>query len=198
MKFEINITDLERNIINAVKQEVGDDVYSKVVKYCDTNIKKEFETFNLVEYIKEEVKKQTSNILLNTKVNDLNITEYIVKNALESIFAQSDKIKTDLAKDITDFVRSNKYSLVDLETTSIKNNLLVRIETTKDKYDTEEHISISVNGETLNFGNGEPEDMTLQRGLNDAFKIEDIIKMAYQYGKQGKDLYFSYDENIDT
>lgn len=40
----------------------------------------------------------------------------------------------------------------------------------------------------LSFGRGEPEDMCLARDLNDAFKIKDLILMAYKAGKAGEPL----------
>ena len=41
---------------------------------------------------------------------------------------------------------------------------------------------------SVSFGNGEPEDMTLNRDLNCAYSIPDMVKLAYEAGKNGEEL----------
>ena len=41
---------------------------------------------------------------------------------------------------------------------------------------------------SMDFGRGEPEDMSLGRDLNDAYHIADALKAAYEAGKRGETL----------
>jgi len=41
---------------------------------------------------------------------------------------------------------------------------------------------------SMDFGRGEPEDMSLGRDLNDAYHIADALKAAYEAGKRGEEL----------
>lgn len=50
-----------------------------------------------------------------------------------------------------------------------------------------EVITNSGNG-SVNFSGGEPEDFSLTRDLNDAFKIQDLLILAYNAGKNGESL----------
>ena len=45
---------------------------------------------------------------------------------------------------------------------------------------------------SLRFGAGEPEDMNLARDLSDALSIPDVIKMAYEAGKNGEEFEIIY------
>lgn len=72
-------------------------------------------------------------------------------------------------------------------------------EATEPYYDNESSCTTEVirdNGEqkSVYFGNGEPEDMTLNRDLNDAFFIHKLIKLAYDAGKEGEDFKLIYKE----
>lgn len=49
-------------------------------------------------------------------------------------------------------------------------------------------LETSKGKEYLSFGRGEPEDMCLARDLSDAFRIKDLILMAYEAGKVGEPL----------
>lgn len=52
-------------------------------------------------------------------------------------------------------------------------------------------IEIHVNDKRrIRIGEGEPEDMTLGRDLNDALSISDLIKEAYIAGRDGEELEF--------
>jgi len=41
---------------------------------------------------------------------------------------------------------------------------------------------------SMDFGRGEPEDMSLGRDLNDAYSIKDALEAAYEAGKRGETL----------
>ncbi len=41
---------------------------------------------------------------------------------------------------------------------------------------------------SCSFGEGEPEDMTLNRDLSDAYNIADMLIIAYEAGKRGEEL----------
>ena len=45
----------------------------------------------------------------------------------------------------------------------------------------------------LRFCDGEPEDNTLSRNFGDCYIITDLVRMAYEAGKNGEE--FEYDEN---
>jgi len=41
---------------------------------------------------------------------------------------------------------------------------------------------------SVQFGSGEPEDMTLNRDLSDAYSISNLLVAAYEAGKRGEDI----------
>lgn len=45
-----------------------------------------------------------------------------------------------------------------------------------------------VDGDTVSFSDGEPEDSNLSRNFNDVYKIPALIKQAYEAGKNGEVL----------
>lgn len=63
------------------------------------------------------------------------------------------------------------------------------------------HIEIELttdSGTTFcSFGEGEPEDMTLNRDLSDAFSIGDMLVMAYEAGKRGEELEHEFIDETD-
>jgi hypothetical protein len=66
------------------------------------------------------------------------------------------------------------------------------------KHDHREAIKFSLtsNGETItvDFIDGEPEDNSLSRDFCGVYSIPDLIKMAYEAGKQGQTLEMSENE----
>lgn len=50
---------------------------------------------------------------------------------------------------------------------------------------------------SCSFGEGEPEDMTLNRDLSDAFSIGDMLVMAYEAGKRGEELEHEFIDEDD-
>lgn len=58
------------------------------------------------------------------------------------------------------------------------------------EYDRFTLVVTNDNGESKRFsiGRGEPEDMYLFRDLNDALDVPDLMKMAYEAGKNGEEL----------
>ena len=49
-------------------------------------------------------------------------------------------------------------------------------------------VITNTGSESVQFGSGEPEDMSLTRDLSDAFNIVDLCKLAYEAGKRGEDI----------
>ena len=50
-----------------------------------------------------------------------------------------------------------------------------------------EVVTNSGKGDVI-FRGGEPEDFSLSRDLSDAFKIQDLLILAYNAGKSGEDI----------
>lgn len=48
---------------------------------------------------------------------------------------------------------------------------------------------------SVSFSEGEPEDMTLNRDLNDAYDIADLVERAYELGRDG--VVVSFDINTE-
>ena len=49
----------------------------------------------------------------------------------------------------------------------------------------------------VGFHEGEPEDNSLGRDLNDAYSIPDLVKMAYEAGKSGEPMVYEFIESRD-
>lgn len=47
---------------------------------------------------------------------------------------------------------------------------------------------------TLEFSEGEPEDMSLGRNMKDAYKVAELVRYAYKLGQTGNKLEFTYEE----
>ncbi|QIG62576.1 hypothetical protein [Sporosarcina phage Lietuvens] len=62
--------------------------------------------------------------------------------------------------------------------------------------DVDRRVEVSLiddEGKTLSsvgFSEGEPEDMTLGRDLNDAYSIADLVEAAYELGRKGVEVDF--------
>lgn len=56
-----------------------------------------------------------------------------------------------------------------------------------DTYEERKWLEILINDKKVfSIGSGEPEDMSLDRDLNDAHKITSMMKEAYEAGKNGE------------
>lgn len=69
----------------------------------------------------------------------------------------------------------------------------MKIQTTlKSNDDGDTRITVTLTTEeqqsTFSIGEGEPEDMTLYRDLTDAYAVPDMLRAAYQAGKNGEPL----------
>ena len=63
----------------------------------------------------------------------------------------------------------------------------VKTTTSLDEYGDDRWLKIEVNGKRMfSMGNGEPEDMTLGRNLNDAYEVVRMMEQAYEAGKAGE------------
>lgn len=63
----------------------------------------------------------------------------------------------------------------------------------EDDVDREVTVAIVVGNKTVNsvsFREGEPEDMTLNRDLSDAYSISGLVRTAYELGRQGAEVEF--------
>jgi hypothetical protein len=74
---------------------------------------------------------------------------------------------------------------------------IVETITTDDDY--RQTLTIEVDGKGIfGVGDGEPEDSNLSRDFSDCFSITDLMKMAYDAGKNGEDWeYELIEENED-
>ena len=57
----------------------------------------------------------------------------------------------------------------------------------------------NVDGDKIKFylSEGEPEDMTFGRNLNDVFSIIKMLRLAYEAGKNGESLEYNFEEIKD-
>jgi hypothetical protein len=66
----------------------------------------------------------------------------------------------------------------------------VTVTTTPSEYGGDHSIDIRVDTEEgtqqVSFWAGEPEDFSLTRDLNGAYSIKDLVKLAYEAGKNGE------------
>jgi hypothetical protein len=68
----------------------------------------------------------------------------------------------------------------------------------EDNFDFTGHLEIRINNKkTYSFSDGEPEDNTLHRNFNDCFSITDIMKEAYNAGKDGEPFEYEYVEETE-
>ncbi|MDQ0174413.1 hypothetical protein [Bacillus chungangensis] len=64
---------------------------------------------------------------------------------------------------------------------------VIEIHNTIDEDEMREALTIQVNGKTLfNVFDGEPEDRLLMRDFNDCYNIVDLMRLAYQAGRDGE------------
>jgi len=61
-----------------------------------------------------------------------------------------------------------------------------------ERRDYSEELTIKVNGKKIiDFYDGEPEDNTLARNFNDAYKIGGLIRMAYEAGLKNEGFFIT-------
>lgn len=69
----------------------------------------------------------------------------------------------------------------------------ITVETPKynpDIWDNRGGITIRVDGKNMfSIWEGEPEDMTMGRDLNDANSVPELMRLAYEAGKRGEEFY---------
>lgn len=70
--------------------------------------------------------------------------------------------------------------------------MIIKETTREGEYGEDSHIEIELTTEdgklSVDFGEGEPEDMTLGRDLSSAYSIGDMLVAAYNAGKRGETL----------
>lgn len=195
MNVEIDLNVLEQNIVNMVTDKIEGIAVGNIENKVIRNIEKK---------ISDKI-----NTLVEGKVNELNIGNiYDVKTGIDGKEVKLfDLMLTKLIEDakakqikfsnsINELMECVEYEKVDGEYNNDEFKVLTTI--TKGEYGEATGIEISVNGTSrVSFFEGEPEDMTLNRDLNDAFDITDLMKQAYIAGKSGKTMYMAEEENED-
>ena len=59
-------------------------------------------------------------------------------------------------------------------------------------------LEIYINGKRVfSVGDGEPEDSNLSRDFNDCWKVTDLMRQAYDAGKNGEEFMLSYGDIED-
>jgi hypothetical protein len=59
-----------------------------------------------------------------------------------------------------------------------------------------DQLTIKINGKKVfQVRDGEPEDNNLWRNFKDCFKIDDLLKMAFEAGSKGKNLEIVYSKS---
>ena len=62
-------------------------------------------------------------------------------------------------------------------------------EVREESYNYGDTIEIEVDGkDVFSAHDGEPEDNTLSRNFNDCYKIDELMRMAWESGKRGEDF----------
>ena len=68
--------------------------------------------------------------------------------------------------------------------------------TSQDDFDYGQTLSIEIDGkEVFSVYDGEPEDNNLSRNFNDCFIIDDLLRKAYEAGKNGEPLEIEWVED---
>lgn len=73
----------------------------------------------------------------------------------------------------------------------------IKVTYQKDSYDkdSDRGLEIAINGKTeFRIGNGEPEDMTMNRDLSDSYNIVDMLSTAHEAGKNGEEFNVEYED----
>ncbi len=71
----------------------------------------------------------------------------------------------------------------------MKVQVISRSDEAKESCDYRGAMKITIDGkDVLKISEGEPEDMVLYRDLEDVYEIPDLLKLAYEAGKNGDDF----------
>ena len=194
--FEINLENLENNIAKKISEDVTSNILNNIKNEAILKIEKEviskFDKNFVIELINnkaEELLEQKIENMLNIEdKNGKTLSDILLKlfaeNLLKTTSKTSNNIKTSLENALNN-------ANIERYLPSIPNGQLLLKEV--QNVDNEGNIySVSIymnHKEVLHIGEGEPEDMTINRNLNDVLNIYNLLKTSYSYGKAGKDLY---------
>jgi hypothetical protein len=195
MNIQIDLDVLEQNVVKMTTDNIEANATAQLIKSLMSKIES-YVVQKIDDGIENKMKEISIENLFNirTEINGetLNLFEYLIKNMIK--YAENKKI--EFSENIDKLLESIEYNKVDEDFT--EDDFKVLTQYTIDEYDQVSNVNILINGNNVfNIGEGEPEDMTLNRNLNDALDVPFLIKKAYLAGKSGKIMYEA-EENVEN
>lgn len=181
--FELNLSNLELNIAERLENEIFEKINIEAQKNIKSIVKQEIDNFDFNNEIKNLVNEKVTDILhefLNTNTDDNNLASTIYGIFAERIANEANSAAIEIQKSLKNALENSKIELCPkMQTDDILLKEIIY----------QNGIDIYFDKNIISIFEGEPEDMTMSRNLNDVLKITDVIKKAYECGKNGKDLY---------
>ena len=187
MKVEIDLSVLEQNIVKMVSDKLEENVSAQMTSKLSKSIEEKV-TAKTNEMIEDKISRITEMDIYNIKINngeeEVCLFEHLVKRLI--LKANESSMKFD--KTIEELIESVSFEKVDGNFKDDEFKVLTSYG--ENKYGETDSMEISINGKRVfNLGEGEPEDMTFNRDLNNTLHIPDLIREAYLAGKDGKIMY---------
>ena len=183
-KFELNLESLERNISAIISDKIEDSVINSIRRSSLEKLDKECKEFmsknleRLVQKIVEEVvEEKVESVFNSVSKENKSLKEIIFGIMADKVMTLSHNASSDITKKLRTCLANCDFKV---EAPDIKQgDILLKEIHTMDE-DGTHHVEILFNNKTVfGIGNGEPEDMTLNRDLNDVFDVSDLLKQAY-------------------
>jgi len=201
-KFEINLQNLELNIAERITEEVSTKTLNSIQtmalreigEKCETSIFKNLD--EIINRKAEEIINIKIENLLNSKTeDDKSLKEILFKIMAEKVLKTVEIYTLDIQEKLKSSIENSQ---IKIESPNLNQGDILLKEVHDITNEGIQHVEILFNNKSvISIGNGEPEDMTLNRDLNDIFSISNLIKQAYSCGKNGKDLYYQQIEELE-
>lgn len=189
MNLNIDLEVLEQNVVKMISDQLGDNIINTLVNKLmkDSDIKNEIknETERKIDkIINNQMNDISDSDIYNIKVKrgeeEINLFEFMVSQ----IVNKAKEKELSLNQKFDDIVNGMVYTVIEEEYDEDEFKVLVT--------ESEDGISININGDDkFEVFEGEKEDMTLNRNLNDIIRVPDLIKEAYLAGKNGKTFWYA-------
>lgn len=187
MKVEIDLSMLEQNLVKMVTDGIEDEVVNTLVNKLIKKIEPVI-TDKANKMVEEKIKAMTKNDIYNIKIesdgNDVNLFDYMIVQMISEAKGKS----IEFSNKINEITESINYKSVNEDYK--ENEFKVLTTYIENGYGGVDGMSIEINGkDAFELSEGEPEDMTFNRNLNELYSLPDLIKKAYLAGKSGKIMY---------
>lgn len=195
MKLEIDLDVLQENLLKMSMDKIEDEVEGILLTRVGNNLEKSIE-HKLDLLLREKMAQINVDDIFNIKIkienNEISLFEYLTHSMINKV----KQLTESFNKTVDELLDGVKYAKVDDQFDDNEFKVLTLLGTNSDNEI--DSIEVQINGKCeYSIWEDEPEDMTFGRSLNDAFKVPELMKLAYLAGKSGQTMYMAEETEED-